>query len=310
MPTKPIEDLIPREMPAEIEKALNQFADLIDETVSFGSHVFAWCISTVKKGDEHAPIFLTFRHILELLDATAILIRKSSLEPCKIILRALFESILAIGYLFEENTEQRGKDFLIWYKYHELKYYRRHNPKDDLYKIFSSKISKDKLAEKIAIFEIPNIEEELKKIEKTINHSSFSESKIEYERYKKENGTPRWWFNLHGGPKNVEKLADHLKKTAFYETLYRHWSDFMHGTDIMRNKISISESGEALFSQIRLPIGSEAITSLTVGFALEALNLLIDKYAKDKMGEKKNWYIREIRDKYLEVSSRQIITIK
>lgn len=310
MPTKPIDDLVPREIPSEIQIILGQLADLVDELVNFGSHVFAWSAGQKLKGDEHAPILLTFRHILELLDTIAVLLRSSCLDPCKLVLRALFECTLTIEFIFKNKTEQRGKDFLIWYEYRKLNFYRRHNPKDELYKQFSSEISKDRLGKRIAIVEIPNIEQEIEAIRATIDHPSFSESKAEYERYKKEKGTPRYWYNLHDGPKDIEQLAKLLKKNAFYETLYRHWSDFTHGTDILRNKLSISEAGEVSFSQIRLPIDSESTTSLAISFASETFDLFIRKYTPDKMGDMKIWYKREIRDRYLQLSGRPLIVIK
>jgi hypothetical protein len=76
----------------ELLKTLGRFADLIQETVNFGTHVLEWELGSAPGGDETAPITLSLRHILELLDSVSINIRNACVDPCKLLLRGALES--------------------------------------------------------------------------------------------------------------------------------------------------------------------------------------------------------------------------
>jgi len=281
MATKPIEDLICRDFPLDIKNTLDQFAAVIEEAVIFGSHVFGWCVNSVERGDHFLPVFMSFRHILELTDAIAALIKESCVDPCKILLRSIFESLLSVEYILENNTEQRGKDFLIWHRHHTLKIYRRHYPKDKAYEKFSELISKDKLLKDMKKLEIPDLEERIINLERLLVHPDFIESEKEYQRIEIEKKRVRYWFNMHSGPNDIYDLALHLKRPAQYETIYKLSSAAAHGTDIIGGKVSRSETGSE-FAQIRLPNDAQNLSSLTVSFALDLFALSINYFVKEK----------------------------
>lgn len=312
MPTKPIEEFIPRDLKnVQLAKALNGFSNLIAETVNFASNVFKWCIESIKGGDENVPIFLTYRHIFDLLDSISILIKESCAEPCEILLRSVFEALLTVEYILEKNTEQRGKDFLIWNRHHLLKKYRRHNPKDQMYIEFVKKLKEDSIFNDRIWPEIPDIENQIMILEKLFDLPGYKESVNEYKRFKKHKGKfPPYWFNIHNGPENIEKLALYLRRPAQHEMLYRYWSDVTHGTDIIRGKISISEPGVVGFSQLRLPTDAQFVTFMAVSFALSTIRLFVNHFIKSKLKEMGEWYKREIQKEYLEISKGNIIIVE
>jgi hypothetical protein len=92
MPTKPNGDFIPRNIddPA-IQEILNQYSSSLEELVNFASHVAKWCAERIHGGEELAPLYLSFRHIFELIDAISVLVKYSCIDPCKILLRSVFE---------------------------------------------------------------------------------------------------------------------------------------------------------------------------------------------------------------------------
>ncbi|MDD8019903.1 MAG: DUF5677 domain-containing protein [Acidobacteriota bacterium] len=307
MPTNPIKEFIPREIESpQLKAVLSQFSAFIDETINFGSHVFKWGIENIKGGDENIPVFLTYRHIFELLDSISVLIKESCVEPCKSILRALFESFLTFEYILEKDTEQRGRDYLIWCRHRELKYYRRHDPTDILYKEYNSKIKKDKLLKNMKRLIIPDIKAQIDSLNIIFSLPSYADSEKEYQRMR----NPKWWFNMHKGPNDIQTLATYLGYAAFYDILYRFWSDFLHGTDIMRGKFSIDKPGEVAFTQLRLPTEAQFVTLMSVSFALSVIRNLINHYVKSRKQEMRIWYLKEIRDKYLELAKMNRIEVR
>jgi len=311
MPTKPIEELIPRKIENEaLSSILYEWSELIDETVNFSSHVLKWCLYGTKQGDECIPIIMTFRHILELIDSISILIKNSCIEPCKILLRSGFESLLTIEYIFEKDTRQRGMDFLVWNRHRSINICRRHNPNDTSYKNLQAIFRKDKLLKNTKLLEIPKAEDEINNLKKIFEKPGYSDSNKEYLRMKKKcKNNPRWWFSLHNGPTNLKVLADYLSRPAEYEVLYRHWSALAHGTDIMARRMSIEE-GKLAVHQLRMPNDAQVVTQMTISFALTSIRLFINYFVKEKEKNFAEWYKNEIRGKYLSLIGNDIIKVK
>jgi len=310
MPTRPIEEFIPRSIEVKLQKILDQFSALIEETVNFGSHIFKWSLNSVNGGVEYIPVFLSFRNIFELLDVISVLIKYSCCDPCKILLRSIFESTLAIEYILEKDTKQRGMDFMAWYYNQELKIHRRHDPDDQMYKEFRKNMENDKMLKDWKLPEFPTIKEEIERLKNILNSKSYKESKKEFNLLKKKGITNPRWYELHNGPRNIEKLADYLHRSRFYQILYRHWSPAVHGTDLIRNKISLDDAGHVYIWQIRSPKKAQEITKYSISFALMNINVFIDFFKPEKKEELANWYINEIHDSYLELTSKDIIEVK
>jgi hypothetical protein len=312
MPTKPDLTFIPRDIreDSQLSEILDYFSNLIDETVNFGSNAIIWCINSIKKGTEFIPVFLAYRHMFELLDAISILVRESCIDPCKIILRSIFEALLSVEYILEKDIKQRATDFLVWSRHQDIKIYRRYNPKDQLYKNFDAILKKDKHFKNWKRLEIPNIEEQINTLSEIFQIEPYSDSEAEYQRLKKKNGSPKWWFNLHGGPKDIQDLSTYLGRPAQYEILYRQWSAIAHSIDILKGKILIDDKSDvASFIQIRLPTDAQFISIFAVGFAVTTTQIFINFFAKEKIQTFKQWYENEIRDKYIDLTKKNKIIV-
>ena len=111
--TEPVNEILPRELNPDIAQILQKFSSLIDEFVNFGTHIFKWVIEESKGTDEQMPLLMFFRDMLEKADSISILVRHSSIDPSKVLLRSIFELNLYIGYLLEKNSDDRAMSFLV-----------------------------------------------------------------------------------------------------------------------------------------------------------------------------------------------------
>jgi len=309
MPTNPLGKIIPRTIRPDAKKLLDHFSDLIEEVVNFGLQVFGWCVDKATKGDENAVAFLMYRNIIEIIDATSVLVRHSCSEPCKIFLRSLFESFLNFNYLFEKDFNSRGMDFLVCHRHKEIISLGRFNPKDPLYAEYQDKKGRDIISKDIPQKPVPDIEERLESINKIFELPSYKESGIEYERYKSEHKgrPPKNWYSMRNGPNSIYQLADYLGFPAQYEILYRSWSGLVHGTDIINEKLLMVEEGVAAFSQLRYPSDAPFVTQMAITFGLSAINIISNHYLPEKLNENADWYKREIEDSYLSLKKIKII---
>lgn len=311
MPTKPIDEVIPRDgNSSEVAKILGRFADAIEETVNFGSHVLKWHLEFARGGDENMPITLSFRHILELLDSISINIRHSSVDPCKLLLRGALESFFGLAYILEADTERRGMAFMATYVNQRLKTYNNLDPSTDQGKEFCKMLKKDRIAANMVISIPPALIKSLiTNLETWREKPKYKEANAEYQRLKKTGVKTPYWYSLYGGPKNIEQLANHLHLPAMYHILYRQWSSSTHGTDIIYGKISPSPTAPGIL-QLRLPTEAQAITHLAISIGLQLFPIFIKHYAPKRMHDYNLWYTRELRSLYLRLSQDDIIRVK
>ena len=309
MPTAPIEEFIPRSIRPDIKKLLDQFADLIEEVVNYGSQVSKWCVAKKTDGDENAVAILMFRNIFELIDSISVLIRDSCAEPCKILLRSLFECFLNFNYLFEKDFKSRGMDFLVFYQHEQINTLRRFDPKDPLFAKYLEKKARDIIMKDIPQKQVPDIEERINKLKEAFEIPSYKESSAEYEKYMFDHKgkEPKKWYSMRNGPNDVSKLADHLGFPAQYEILYRSWSRSVHGSDIVDDKLSIVEPGVAAFTQLRYPSEAPNITFMAITFGRIAIKIMTKHFVPEKAKENADWFKREIESSYMNLNKIKFV---
>jgi hypothetical protein len=201
MPTQAVPEILQRGIRddhPELASILDRFADLLDEVVNFGTHLFSWCNYAVKgKTDEIAPLMLSLRHALELLDAVSILIRQSSIEPCKVLLRALLEVILGVKYMLQADTDRRALSFMVWNIHHRYKV---------LEKLDKNLPQGSEFARKTGL-DLPNDPDLLGRrqaLASVLNKPLFREAEAEYQRIRAAGKKNPSWYSFFGGPSSIE----------------------------------------------------------------------------------------------------------
>ncbi len=299
MLTKPVEDILPSSIDnKEIEGLLIQFSDAIREAVNYSTHVLSQC-SQLPGDDSFLPVFLSFRHIIELLDAISLLVKVGSVDPCKILLRATLESAFNVHYILQKDTKQRSICFLVWYYNKRLHSFEMLDQNSPSGKQLYAAIKRDKLVGKMKIPKINTLNDAQDNIRKLLQKPLYCEVNKEYD---KNRGKIKNWYSLYGGPKNLEQLADNLEYSGLYNVLFRDWSNAVHGTDIIEGRISSSEDGHLLITQIRNIRDVQTVTSISLSIALNILKNVISKISPDRLQDFTNWYKMRIRDIYLKIN--------
>lgn len=324
MPTEPNLDFIPRDIhETDFQEIFDEYSSVLEELVNFASHVAKWCTEKIHGGEELAPIMLSFRHIIELIDAISVLVKSACIEPCKILLRAVFESVVNVNYILEKDTEKRGMAFMTCCWHQAINNLRKLNPKDSMHKQFLAKKRRDKFSKNVPLLEIPDVKERIKVLEDHLASPEYIESEREFQRLKsvikrKRKEIPkkthsghlilRWikniikkepretlkkrlnWYSLYQGPANLEGLANHLELPIQYDVFYREWSGLAHGTNIIIDNIEVVDKNRSAISQIRNPEDAYDITYTALNYGLEIIPKYIEKYAPEKAARAKEWY--------------------
>ncbi len=295
MPTRPNLDFIPRDIhESEFQEILNQYSSALEELVNFASQVSKWCSEEIHGGEELAPLFLSFRHIVELIDAISALVKYSCIEPCKILLRAVFESVLTVKYILEKDTKVRGIDFMTCCWHHEINEIRKEDPDDCMYKQLQASARKTTYMKYRQLPETSNGKERIRILKDHLHSSEYIESEKEYQQLKKDMKKKPNWYSMHGGPFNIEGLASHLGLSFEYEILYREWSGLVHGFDIIIDNIEVAGESQVLLSQIRLPKNTLEVTKIAMNFGLDIISTFVKYFVPEKAQETEDWFAREI----------------
>jgi hypothetical protein len=298
-----------REIEPEVGKMLSQLADKVDELAMFGSRIIEWDIGQSKSGDHQLPAVLFLRNYMELIDSIAILIRNSSIDPCKSLLRTSLETFFYLDFLLDNEQEKRAMCFLVWNAHRNIKLYKKLDGESELFKEMKSKYEKDRYLKNIEPLVYKEIvDPALENSERLLELPSYQPVNSEYLRTKKLRKNPNW-YSLYDGPKDIEMLANKSQFAVLYEILYRSWSQSVHGTDIIQGKVSKNTSGLGEILQIRFPAEAQTITQYCFNLSIPIFQKFIEKRIPEKNDEFKKWYM-EIRKFTLALADAKIFTVK
>lgn len=314
MPTKPIEDFLPRTIkPAEFKRYLEEIADKMEESVNYGTHIFSWVTNDKEwvKNDIDMPLILLFKYSLELLDAISILVKQMSIDSCKNLLRVLLEVMFYIEYLTEKDTELRSKCYLVGYYKESLSSTLRYVQGTQQNKIFKSKIEKDRYAELGLDFKFEEIEEialkKNKNLKELLSSPVYEKVVQEYESRRKKNNNPKWYSLFNSNVNNIQELANYLKLQRLYEIIYRGWSNLIHSSDVITGQLVPPQSGKGFFYQIRMGRDTDQITTYFFLLSASIYRNIIKQYKPEKEKEFSLWYFTEIKPFRDKVQNTKIV---
>jgi hypothetical protein len=246
---------------------------------------------------------------MELIDSIAILIRNSSIDPCKSLLRTSLETFFYLDFLLDNEQEKRAMCFLVWNAHRNIKLYKKLDGESELFKEMKSKYEKDRYLKNIEPLVYKEIvDPALENSERLLELPSYQPVNSEYLRTKKLRKNPNW-YSLYDGPKDIEMLANKSQFAVLYEILYRSWSQSVHGTDIIQGKVSKNTSGLGEILQIRFPAEAQTITQYCFNLSIPIFQKFIEKRIPEKNDEFKKWYM-EIRKFTLALADAKIFTVK
>jgi len=282
--TKPINDLHPNM--GEIFKG---YSDLLAEVVNFGTHILSWDIDQANGGDEQLPVLLIFRNILEHLDAVSLLIRQSSVEPSKNLLRVMFESLLNLEYMLDNDCERRGLAFLVCGYHTELKFIEKISEDTAAHYQLKQKFKADKsMPSGLPSINIPGKREQEQRILKILALPLYREAEAEYQALLSAGKKNPSWYQLFGGPPNIDQLATKLNRQGLYELLYRTWSNTIHGQNVIKGNMTNGiDTGVA---QIRNPRDAKQVTLHACNIALLLFQFFITKRLPQEKNKLSIWY--------------------
>jgi len=299
----------------QVSHNLARFGRLIERVVERGGEILTQVLpqgNAQPLAEHYLPVLMCYRHAMELLAAVAGLIKQSSADPCSILLRVVFESVLHIEYILEADPKKRGMAFLVCDVHDRIRRCDMLDPNTPLGKQCESSVlqdqalSGDTLLARLREFDYTTERADMKQV---LASRAYKKAEQEYQRIKKSRNNRPKWHQLFGGPESVEQLAKHLKSGGLYSILYRQWSGAVHGTDLLSGKIKPGARDQVGIMQINSPQNAQQFTVFAVSLGLRMHKNIVGKWIPNKRPEQDCWYDGKIRQEFVELSNRQVISV-
>lgn len=295
MPTDPHQDILYRELAiVQVRDLFPNVAPLLREIVNFGTNAFVRCLS-YGEGEEnvHLAPFTLYRHVLELTDSIEVMVDNGCPSAATPNLRSSFEGLLSLEYITETPADYRTRSlsWLAAYIRRRLRTYRPLLVSSSEGKEFLTAIEEDKTVRDFPSLPQDKVTAAIVNLENLLSKDQFREIQNAFSGYKRE---PHW-YQLFGGPSNLQKLARHLGRPAQYDVLYRQWSTVSHAGDFSPF-IAPAPPGQKAIRGLRDLASTNEVTTFAATFLIDATRLLIDKFHPGETWG--DWYMREVRDSY------------
>lgn len=310
MPTSPLKGLVePEVQKAQAGSVIAVASPLLIEVLHYGSNVWARCqASHAEKDlrppgdtsdirDEHFAIGMLYRHLLELLDGMEPLVRECATVPSQLVVRGIFEALLQLEWMLQDDTLRRAHLYLAAHMRKRLRRLRGFDPATQEGQDARDAIKGDGLD--ISLPVLPKLEDEIKRRASVLQKPLFLEADQELQRSRAKR-----WFQGYGGPRDYRQLAARLGRAAEYWLLYGGWSATAHGEDAVRHASS-GPSGPSV-TALRDPSELHTITSLAVMFALGATRGLLAFYRPWDLPGFSAWYQANVKQGYRGLATLQV----
>jgi len=303
---EPYKGLLDRKFDPDFESLLAPLADTLDGCVNCGTQVLGWLNRPTSSYGDLAVVML-FRHVVEMMDGIAVLVRAGCAEPTKLLLRSMLESGLGLKYICETKVswEERTIAYQVCYAHERIRSYRRMDPSHQEGKHLKSVLEKDGLGQSIVAAQ-QDMSSQIENLERMLAKPEFAPVEAQYQSHRSKH--PKW-YSLNSGPNSVQELANHLGYQVWYEILYRYWSEETHAADAIGH-ITRGSDGNACIEGLRHPRNLQQSASLAMGLFLDIGQTVIDSFVPERRTEFAKWYVGGVRDVYLRVvSTEPILTI-
>lgn len=309
---KRVEDFLGTELDPAGLKLIQEWKVYLDKTVYFGGELFCELLKKSNLSSTSLPIIMFFRNSVELVDSISSLLINFYSEPARIILRTLLETFLYLDYITEKETSRRAVSFLFCHYREKLSSYNKLFPNSQQNKQLLVELKDDIYLKELKIGDVKLLQTQISNLNNLLNSNFYKEVSQEYTRTKnKKDGRKPAWYELFNGPSTIRDLAYDLKKGSLYEVIYRGLSKGTHGVSIIDGFISKGGvKGITNFKQIRFPYSAQFVCQNTLTLALNIYKNIVKNQLPNFDNKYKKFYRTELREFYLTITSKELLTIK
>jgi hypothetical protein len=240
---------------------------------------------------------MLYRHLLELVDGLEPLVRECATLPGQIVARSIFEALLQLEWILEDDTLRRAHAYLTAYLQKRLRRMRAFDPTTQEGRELQRTKECDVHGRDAPLPVIPDIAERIERRMKVLQKPYYKEADAALRAAKRRS---RRWFGVYDGPRNYEELAERLGRGYEYWLLYGGWSATAHGEDAVRHTLP----GPSV-TAFRDPGDLHIVANLAVAFTCDATKRMLEFYRPEDLGGFNNWFKENVQPGYHRLATLQ-----
>ncbi|MGP0021180.1 MAG: DUF5677 domain-containing protein [Candidatus Sulfotelmatobacter sp.] len=296
--SEPLKELLDRHPQEPIRPVVDAAAAMLDECVNYGTNLVVSCDkgASAIQGHMEAVVLLGL-HVVEVVDAIAILIRHCSVNPAKNLLRSQMEAMFGIEYIAKGDRERKAVQYLVAHAHSRMDWYRKLDPTSATGRQLSAQLRKDSTFNELRIVELDTTAN-VDNLRKMLARQEYADVEAEWQRVRQQRQGQIWWYSLFRGPERIEDLATAVGDHAWYEILYRIYSGEVHATNAIDSLHATHEVSKGTYQPLRYPTDLPTVAQLATSMAVRSYNCLVRMLCPDEGNSFAHWYLNEVQPKY------------
>lgn len=268
----------------------------VRQAVYVGTHIIDRLCASPPSSGNHLPTVLLYRHILDIGDSIGTLMRFGSASNAAILLRTLFETVIGLEFLLQNNTFQTDRANCYWacHRIRQMENFTKYDPSTESGREFHKILDSDPILSK-ANFSRKDHSRERKILEDILSRVGYKEHWDKYKHAKKKK-QPRDWYALCSTANNIRELSMLVGMEAQYAILYAQLSTIAHGADVITDVLNFTGGTGAFMHQVRGPENKlDTVANFAATYLLQSNQKILDTYypgkndLRDMFGQ---WYLQ------------------
>ncbi len=276
----------------------------MDQCVNYGTHLILKCDRAAGEKQVLAAVMLGL-HVVEVLDAIAVLVRKCCVDAAKNLLRNQMEAMFGIAYMAQGDSERKAIQYIVAHAHARIDWYRKLDPTVETGKQLKAQLKRDSTFHELEIVAL-DTEDNIRNLENMLARPEYATVEADWQAMHRQKKGQIWWYSLNGGPKRIEELATAVGDSGWYEVLYRIYSGEIHATNAL-GSLHATHDKRGAYQPLRYPTDLPMVASIAISMGLRTYRSLIDMLLPDEKQQYADWYAKEIKPSYDELVKFKII---
>jgi hypothetical protein len=254
--------------------------ELAREIVNYGSNLIPRSFVSSDGHIHDIVIGALLQHAVTMLDAVEILVSQGAVYAAFVQARSLFETRLYIGWILQEDTVRRARQYFVWHRRDELLWAKRTIPGTPEHTKFRKACA--------GILTDPDIEKDIQEaitqvaeITRILADDDFREINAEFNRLKKPDKDHDVYWYQPWGPNSLSGMARRLGLSGEYVLFYSLFSKATHCSDFRRH-VNIEKSG-LNFQPIRHLEDISTVLNISLSYAIAIYHMVLTRYRSDEL---------------------------
>jgi uncharacterized protein DUF5677 len=268
---------------ANAEQYLKPHILVLEDMADYGTHLLPRCWLESKRGirDIVALVVLT-KQVLESIDASLELLRRSCVKPCMLTVRSAFEASIYAEFVLRGKDERAAKAYYVSYLRRKRRWANRAIRGTPERKAFLRDLRGMPFKDPFASTSQQRVARaEAARLNAKLNDQRYRKWNARFDRIELKRHAA-WYDPLFPRRKHLRDICGILHRRHEYRSIYEVGSEEMHGAR-MGAHLEVPENGTMLITPLRESSDFPFVVKALSGIAIHTYRKTLEHYRPDEV---------------------------